>query len=691
MFGRRQFKNEATEWMESHQNDGLVRDLLCQSTIGQAVESFPEVVDTFLKRTSLEDDKCSRLEIIAEWALTTKHNTPADHHKWKIFQLNRNAASVLCSPARALQKAIAENDYIKNLVHDFYRHHDPKNFNPTDAIPILMGHFQRIVGILLYALSDADKIKFLEKEEGTLNLVEFCVENISYVACQSLLVQLAVDFPARFPSMKEKMFETIFEPILKKAGCYVFKIHEILEEDRGMSDELDIALSMTRTREKPEHQPLRARPTEDGSYVEMPYPDFEMRIDRKSVAVMDSPENEHEKNKDFVGFTPDSVSVDLTECQLLAYCLLGVIRSACNEDQSLFDLLQTEEGLRYLMICGVYSDSVSMVSQVAFWLLRIIVYGSDKKQWILYKNEKELKDCEDDGDFVPYEVKSIYDEGWTQEIIGEYAQLFKFDCLLTPQMIAAFPLFWNHRYEDLGSKEEEEEFPPIEIHLIEGDKDKEERLLEKYKKPEGTTPLEYYVNFLFDEPPLSDAFNREILTMFVWQVNRAHKHRVTWSGEGKEDHFGDEGWQRTMNDMDKVIFEFFRAKFTYDGKTNLDMSNVPDIMPLDPCDPHYQDVSELHRAPVNGVYREITWIKDTDAFYYGTDFGPFVYEQPFTKMPRAKVKKLADLNHLWQRLLKFFDPAGVRHHPRAGACDPGDGMGENCPESLINMESKHPH
>lgn len=697
MFGRREFKNEATEWMESHLNDGSVSDLLCQSTIGQAVESFPKVVDDFLNspsRSPTEDPGRSRLEIIAQWALTTKYNTEEINKTWKIFQLNRNAASILCSPARALQKRIAENAYIKELVHEFYRHPNksPKVFgsqNP-DPTPILMGHFQRIVGILLCALSDEDKSKFLE---GTPNLVEFCVENISYVACQSLLVQLAVDFQVRFP--KRQLFETIFEVILKKAGCYVFTIHEILQGDPDEDKRLSQSLCNTRKgeqvaipREKLDRQqPLMARKDKNGKPVKMPYPDF-TRIDRENASVVDSPENAEKKseNMEFVGYR-SKLSDDLTECQHQAYCLLGVIRSACNEDQSLVDLLQTEKALRYLMICGVYSDSVSMVSQVAFWLLKLIVYGSDKTQWILYKNEKELKDSEDDGDFVPYKVKSIYDE--VQEILREYAQLFRFSEVLTPQMIAAFPLFWNYRYENLDTQVK---FDPIEVHLItDPSKGGEDKILETYTKPPGTTPLEYYVSFLFDEPPISDAFNREIVTMFVWQVNQAHAHRATWS-EGNE-HFDDEEWQKKMNEMDKVILEVLRAKFTYCGE-KLDMTNALDIMPLDPQDPYYKEVRELIRAPVNGIHRELAWIKDTDAFYYGIGpakiLGPFGYAQPFGNMSAAQVGRWLKAVHLWEALQKFFDRDGVRHNCHAGACDPGDGMGEICPKSLFDFSLEPP-
>ena len=671
MFKRREFKNDTTHWIEQNKNTARIDQFLQLQTVGQAVDNFPAVVKDFLTSQSVENSEMKRIDVIAEWALTLKYNNKELDDKWRILQINRNAAAVLCAPVKDLHKIVFESENIRKIIRDFYtvpRADEQDKSEQLRKWAILTGHFQRIVAMLLYSAgSECHHLFDFEK------LIAFCIDNIAFVACQTLLSQLAVEFRAVIQE-KGSLFDLLMTPILKKAACYVLTVDELLrekpEEDLEQQQSfLNRTLTMTKGPAKKTSlsPPLAAWP--EGKNRCLPEPDFEQRITDDSSISKRYEDKRRGKDCDFVGYRA-KLNENMELSQSNAFYLLSVIRSMCNDDPSICLILRAKDGLRYLFICGVYSDSVSMVSTLAFGLLKDVAYGNDPKQWILYLDPNRDKD-DDDEEFPRVNIPPYWDDAQFQDVLKEYAEIFRFDEQLTTQMIAAFPLFWNHRYEALDRDPEKSSFPTVQLSAT-----------ESYTKPKGSTPLEYYAKFLFDEPPISDAFNRQIIGVFTWHANRAHDLRMP----GPQDRPVAD-WEKQVNDMDKVILEFFRAPFQY-GKDTTNLSGCCRAFPLVSWDPYWLEDKNAKdtvrcRVPLSGNSWQILRLKDIDAFLYGPDpdqtrCSELQWASPFNTppLPPKELELIEKMKEQEKALFKFFDPEGVRHNPKAGERDAGDGMGE---------------
>ena len=693
MFKRREFKNETTQWIEQNKSSGKIDEFLKQKTLGPAVDNFPAVLKDFLASQSLENSEMKRIDVIAEWALTLKHNTDEVNNNWKILQINRNAAALLCAPVKELHKMVFESENIRKIIRDFYTGARPYKQDDSEQLrkwAILTGHFQRIVSMLLYfAGSECEGLVDFEK------LIAFCIDNIAFVACQTLLSQLAVEFRAAIEK-KGSLFDLLIEPILKRAACYVLTIDQLLtdkpdedlEQQRSFMNRTMQMIPRGRARRlKP---PLAAWPGD--KMRELPEPDFEQRITDGSSISQRRADTRIQKDRKIAQYSA-KLNDNMELCQSYAFYLLSVIRSMCTDDPSIYITLREKEnvGLRYLFICGVYSDSVSMVSTLAFGLLKDIVYGNDPKQWVLYRDADRDKD--DDGEGFPGVIVPPYwDDSTCQAVLTEYAEIFTFHEQLTTQMMAAFPLFWNHRYESLDrdtASKSSKTFEAVQLTLVEQQEQQQQQqpivLEEAYTKPKGSTPLEFYAKFLFDEPPISDAFNRQIIGVFTWHVNRAHKFRIA------EPQDGDDlaARENKVNDMDKVILEFFRAPFEYDNETT-NLGGFYRAFPLFLWEPKFWDKDQPVKegdgrlAPLSGMSWQLLRLKDVDAFLYGPDqtrcsnlqwASPFTPKNP-TKEDCAVLRFIETMKKTEKALFEFFDPEGVRHNPTAGERNACDGMGE---------------
>jgi hypothetical protein len=157
----------------------------------------------------------------------------------------------------------------------------------------------------------------------------------------------------------------------------------------------------------------------------------------------------------------DADSIDLP------YLLPNAIQSARADSSGIQNLLADKEVVELLLVCGVFCDPVSMVSSQAFRLVQLA--GAD------FRDESD-----------------------------KFADAFTFCDPPVPQMIAAVPVFWRHRY-------------PGETRTITvGDREVD---------MSGWTPLERFNHCLLDEPAWSDALNFQIMKILVDEEGRINALR----------------------------------------------------------------------------------------------------------------------------------------------------------------------
>jgi hypothetical protein len=119
-------------------------------------------------------------------------------------------------------------------------------------------------------------------------------------------------------------------------------------------------------------------------------------------------------------------------------------------------------------------------------------------------------------------------------------------------------------------------------------------------------------------------------------------------------HEGDETYaeyQRTVLQMDLVLFDFLRVKFPFAGRNDADMYVIGEAIPLPPTDEYYTAKSSaLHRVPLNGFVVELgRLIIDSRMFEYKIEFGPLR-----NLMPEIPIR-IVDALLKYQGVLDEFD------------------------------------
>jgi hypothetical protein len=99
-------------------------------------------------------------------------------------------------------------------------------------------------------------------------------------------------------------------------------------------------------------------------------------------------------------------------------------------------------------------------------------------------------------------------------------------------------------------------------------------------RPKGLTLLEKFGMYLFDEPPLSDALNREIRFVLEFWADYAHNVRV----QRGMPHYME--YQRWVMNVDQFLFEFFKTQIEYGGVIG-DMALAIKAVPLAPFDVYF--------------------------------------------------------------------------------------------------------
>jgi hypothetical protein len=148
------------------------------------------------------------------------------------------------------------------------------------------------------------------------------------------------------------------------------------------------------------------------------------------------------------------------------------------------------------------------------------------------------------------EVESIADDPAIRSAIDEFAEDFEFRLHLTPQMIAAFPIFANHRYDRIVKQETH---PPLLIEFLEDGPTAAPKPFE-YRRTPGMSPLEFYAHFLFDDPPVSDRLCLLILNALEALQRKADEVR------NNPDNYSDPyEYQRAVYEVDLPIVDFLRS------------------------------------------------------------------------------------------------------------------------------------
>ena len=97
-----------------------------------------------LPQSLTQNDGRTNLHILIDMALSSDLNTPEMNEKYRIFQLNRNAANIFSGTGQAITRAVIEDEYALQKICSFWLPENQK-FNRD---PGFAGHFQKIFEVL---------------------------------------------------------------------------------------------------------------------------------------------------------------------------------------------------------------------------------------------------------------------------------------------------------------------------------------------------------------------------------------------------------------------------------------------------------------------------------------------------------------------------------------------------------------
>jgi hypothetical protein len=204
-------------------------------------------------------------------------------------------------------------------------------------------------------------------------------------------------------------------------------------------------------------------------------------------------------------------------------------------------------------------------------------------------------------------------------------------------MIAAFPLFWNHRYPTAPQR-----YAPFTVKLYQADG---VTVLEEVPilPLDGETPLERFAPWLLDEPAVSDEFNTEIRRVLKFLDQQGTKIR----GLSQSPPPAWCEYQREVFSHDCVFFEVLRRPFQY-GNETITLSQALKAFPIGQDTELPGGWKDVPRAALNGnVLWIIDWLIHADLFLDingVTDLGKEVkLESPekvaWRVLPRAELLK----------------------------------------------------
>lgn len=577
-FARREFKNELTDEITRKPNIDMVT-VLCHKELSAAVRNEATVLLNYLSSPDPENKPHTRMHTLVEWALTKTHNTKEIDDKYKIYQINRNAASILSSPSKKIMNLLLEDTsrYVFRVVRNFI------NTEEADDC-IFAGHFQRIFECLTRSNHEWLVDSFIDDGFAIIEFIEKIAAKADIMAYQNILSNVALDLHNVLIVADFTLRDYIIM-LLKEAAKFVFVI-EAAKYDPYCSifsghNQSFSTLGRNTIQKRPvREQPInwKGNPMAKPSYI----------IDYSAESYIERTELYNQRlaeHRKFVGFDESFLTMDKGKAKAKAYFILNAVYRMVVENYDTVDVIKDQTIVKLLVCCGVYSDHLSMIAPQAFKIYDVVVYG-----------------CEG--------VEGIGHVPWLNDIASEFAPVIEFTEDVTPQMVAAFTAFWNHRFENCAI--DGDEYEPVEIEyqdIAENVSDVNRMLPKQHDKSyvhvrsKGKTPMELYTHFLLDEPPLSDALNCRIMKILETYKQEGDKLRY---GEITEWY----DYQKEVIKHDLIFFDIMRSKFIYNGKY-CDMSSIVDEYAKSPFIYEAWTKDRRYHAVLNGHKRMlVSYIMD---------------------------------------------------------------------------------
>jgi hypothetical protein len=425
---------------------------------------------------------------------------------------------MLSYPSKLLFQVIENFPDCYDVFFSFVKTREKEN------IRLLAGNFQRIFDNLLrQSNSSNSECRFITRLQKEFRAtVEFCAENVDVLACQCLLTHLLTDFRSKIAS-SDPSPAGIIDIILDEAVEQVSRIYCMFREAKSPAVFAEV---------REDQYPYCAGKFVDGTHRPqcIRVPDWLKIRDPVCIGRDVNYSKELEEAKRLFFPLKEGREMNLEMCQEKAYLLLNSIFMMTLEEVTVLRDLQDVGRIEKLLKCGIGSDPFSMVSVQAFGLLESVIEGFDDRRVI--------------------------------ERIDEYAKYMTFQLPpnLTPKMMAAFPIFWNHRYQLL---DDGHTYPDTTIHLsfVKGKKDGKDLIGSEdvvIARKKGLTPLELYGRLLLDEPTYNDGFCWKIYKVLENYVKSYADLRAITKGE-------DNTLENNLRLLEKelVLYEFLRTEFEY--------------------------------------------------------------------------------------------------------------------------------
>ena len=515
MFRRKAFTNELTEKLQANP-DTSAEDLLTDNLLSQVVRNEADQFLAYLNHSPQNDGR-TNLHILIDMALSSDLNTPEMNEKYRIFQLNRNAANIFSGTGQAITRAVIEDEYALQKICSFWLPENEK-FNRD---PGFAGHFQRIFEVL--ARKNTDWLEGFDMPK----FVSFLCENVDVLAYQGLLARLGTELSQILTGFGDHPEVAFITCVLKQAAKHVFNINKY-----GATGENWLYRNRERALQNRQDQPI----TMEGKRVPIPQ--------RPNPAIYQDGKIEFQHLKEMqerCGYV-EPTQVDIEQEKMKAYLLINVVRLMKDEcvDLDMFFNENSEEAFEYLLCCGVYADDFSMVSPTAFKVLEMLAFGIE------------------DGAFPIPPIKTTI---W-KDVVEKFAVELCFSDVVTPKHVAAFPFFANHRYEQrLDTDDENNELTVKEFAGFGRPK------TVKVKRLTGKSPLEVSVRLLPEEPQLSDKLNASILNAWDSLANAAKEVK-------SKNTQGDLNAQAAIREAEMPLVMVLQSQFDYGGEPGLDIMQV---------------------------------------------------------------------------------------------------------------------
>jgi hypothetical protein len=333
-----------------------VENFLLHEDLGPSVKNqYQWVLDYLLGPDLTRRDRGKRLNTVVDWALT-KNNVPS-RRDLRLYQINRNAATLLASPWRKLWEAMSRarlrehDDYPFRLLLTFID-------GPLARDAMFAGHFQCVFETFIRCSRDWITDEELDR------ILRFAIANINIQAYNQLICHMGVDLRDAFAG--DARYIVFVQRILYNAA-----VQEFTAKSAGAPG---ASFGKSMRNQVANIQPAKElKPLLNADRKPLARPRWLLKEDHPLHMRTDEPYLERlRERQQYVGFTGGWVSSDPHECfhaQQRAFWLLKSVSLITLEDPTVCLLLNKDtkcSSLAYLLICGIYSDPTSMVSKVAF-------------------------------------------------------------------------------------------------------------------------------------------------------------------------------------------------------------------------------------------------------------------------------------------------------------------------------------